>query len=1492
MSCFGFRIYVLSLFFLILFPSLHILPASATAFEFDYGPISHINLDAINDHLTYLSKLGSRLTGYPGADEAAEYIHGKFVECGLLNVTYQSFNVTVPIDHGANLTILSPKDANPQAIDLYPFWPNLVAPVKTPPGGLIGQLIYVGDGSLQEFEDKPIEGNIVLMNFNTQYRWINAAKLGAKAVVFIEPEDTVKEQARMKILDTIPFNFPRLLARTENAKMLVHLLEEENVTVRLESDMRWEVREGRNIIGYVKGNMYPDLYILYTSHYDSFGYVPSLAPGAQTASGVASLLEMAKFFGANPAKYSIIFIAFSGTYQNLAGSTKYVDEKLRMNFDTFGKKAVLQLNLDLNTYTDILAGMTVGFNWATIENIAPWARYIISYEQELRADIENKLKKKFSVEEVGFVTSAYAERPVFPSLSGNFFAPLDHEPLMILQGPGISWMTARAHNAYWGTWLDTLERINLENLKTQLEYLYPLFYAIANTENLRPDYVPEWAPTYGSEGRWDDITVQLAEFQEGWYKPVPNALLALGTLTWGDHVFGFRFGPGYVIYKSDENGRVTLCGVPQKSRGGVYSITGYVVDPDTGNVVYAPDFGKHWFAGYITPNAGKEGTNTVLIMQPKFQDLGVLTLFKCGSIVVFDFDDPYHSNAPIISSTFSLNDIRSHNEPDSWGLVAWRHGGTAVTVSMFFAPINTPVEILFNRGRFPLGLLLNTTEENAQGTGYILKEYGSQTILPNTPLRIAIEVYRLNEARVSKLASSKINIESVRIHRQVEELIKNAQTLLNQEKYAQSYAYAAEAWRLSRDVYVDVRLSQENAVLTVPFFAFLIVPFVFFFERLTFTSVGLKRLLTLLGVYIVLFLILWFLHPGFSLASDVMMVMLVAVVIILSLPILGIIFNGFVDLAKSLRKKVMGAHFYEVGYGSSLLISFEAGVRYMKKRKFRTFFILLSLTIITGGFIPFLSLSTITFTKFTPAEAAPLYNGILMRHEKWGRQFMGGWSAAAQGSISVGERVIQQIEGKYGNLVTVIPRAWLYYPSNPIQPMMLISRDGRTFPIYSILGLTAKEAEMTHVDDTLTDGRWFMENESKYACIIGKETASLLGIDSLPATVSFQGLNLAVVGIVDDSSFRELKDLDGEELTPITRRVANPNMDIHHPMSEVIIVPYQSAMDLGGWIMSVVIKVDDESQIQSVAQDLFNRFQISTYAGFDRYIINYSRGTTFEFLGWMDKILPLVLAALTILNVMLGSVYERKKDMETFSVVGLNPFQIALLFFYEATIYAVLGSVFGYLLSLAAIVGGTYLMPSIFVVPLNYASALIINALGICMIATISSVIYPMFRSAKIVTPSLERKWKPPTRPAGDMWDVPLPFICETDTEANGILTYLHEFFQAHRSEEAESFYVKDVRMEREEIPDRIMKILTVAGTVVAPYEMGVSQDVKIIDSKELETGRHDFRLHITRTGGELDSWQTLNMVFIDHVRKQMLLWRSLRGEERRKYEERGVEIQ
>jgi hypothetical protein len=86
-----------------------------------------------------------------------------------------------------------------------------------------------------------------------------------------------------------------------------------------------------NICGYVPGKDFPDSFLFITAHYDHLGGMGSgtYFPGANdNASGVSLLLNLARYYGEHPQRYSIGFILFAGEEIGLLGSAYFTEHPL------------------------------------------------------------------------------------------------------------------------------------------------------------------------------------------------------------------------------------------------------------------------------------------------------------------------------------------------------------------------------------------------------------------------------------------------------------------------------------------------------------------------------------------------------------------------------------------------------------------------------------------------------------------------------------------------------------------------------------------------------------------------------------------------------------------------------------------------------------------------------------------------------------------------------------------------------------------------------------------------------------------------------------------------------------------------------------------------------------------------------------------------------------------------------------------------------------
>ena len=105
--------------------------------------------------------------------------------------------------------------------------------------------------------------------------------------------------------------------------------------------------ETQNIVGYIKGSVKPDSFIVVTAHYDHLGKMgkETYFPGANdNASGIAMTLNLANYYSKNQPKYSMVFICLSAEEIGLYGAKEFTEnpliklEKIKflVNFDLAG----------------------------------------------------------------------------------------------------------------------------------------------------------------------------------------------------------------------------------------------------------------------------------------------------------------------------------------------------------------------------------------------------------------------------------------------------------------------------------------------------------------------------------------------------------------------------------------------------------------------------------------------------------------------------------------------------------------------------------------------------------------------------------------------------------------------------------------------------------------------------------------------------------------------------------------------------------------------------------------------------------------------------------------------------------------------------------------------------------------------------------------------------------------------------------------------------
>jgi len=174
------------------------------------------------------------------------------------------------------------------------------------------------------------------------------------------------------------------------------------------------------------------------------------------------------------------------------------------------------------------------------------------------------------------------------------------------------------------------------------------------------------------------------------------------------------------------------------------------------------------------------------------------------------------------------------------------------------------------------------------------------------------------------------------------------------------------------------------------------------------------------------------------------------------------------------------------------------------------------------------------------------------------------------------------------------------------------------------------------------------------------------------------------------------------------------------------------------------------------------------------------------------------------------------------------------------------------------------------------------------MLVVILSTIYPARKAAQMAVPDVARRWKLPT-PDGDKWQFDFPFTVG-GSDVFGLSVFLTEYFASHEGESMGTFYTNGATFGHFET--ELGEAYSIETHIwLAPYDLGVSQTVRF---EARPTGEHNFyalTVGIGRISGDAASWVRVNQGFVNGLRKQFLIWRTVAPEDRDTFKQKGLKM-
>ncbi len=1447
--------------------------------------LDQLNAEAVLEHAYTLSTLGSRVTGYRGYYASVSYIAGQLSSLGL-NPEYRNFTLLVPVDGGSRIRI-------PEAgaeIEAYALWPNGHVGVWDC-SNLSGKLVYVGEGKLEDFDGKDVEGAIVVMDFRSGDNWRYAAKFGARAVVFVGSGEADRYEAYSKFEWYAFYPFVRLYVEGEGAERLVECALRGYAAV-IDSRISLKAVEASNLLVKIPGRR-QDEAVLVIASIDSWSVVPALAQSVHDALNVGFLLELAKVATRARLERSLWVAFLSGRWQGLAGARRMADSFASDPDLTSGRNVVWYVvGVD---FSDDFPGVSLVYvgHFYRAGRALLTAKY--SWVQELVTGRLNDLvyaylsQRKLLPEnlagayrELGLIRDVdLVEGPDW-SWTGTMATPylLDTEPFVVANMAGFTIRTQFSFRNWEG--VPGTSPVRWSYVAPQLYQAAALILQMLAAEEVRLSRSASIPTRFTGLGGgaagvllWGLVSfrVSVASFNlsTGWYTPVPGAIVRAWSYP---HTYPFACA----LEGTGPDGTAEIAGL---SPQGVNYWLIEAVKVEEGSV-YVVDHGVYG----VPPAALVVGAlqDPMPVFVPVFKG-GVIVLFDVISPRLFRtgaMDDPRAGGVRVwynFGGEVKVYDIWTKAEPMHWS----SYLAPQYDVAMVAAPVGSRIVVSAKPENpslepRPLILLTNSTEQEPEGLGVQVKP--GFTLIATPTLAYSLDTFRVAQSRYSQLKSKGVRRLSAEAYeKHASWYISAALNATKERRYSEAYRYSLLALSFSARYYAEeVMPLYDETARTAVLMLFIVLPSAYLLERLLVHSEGLKRVLAVAGVGAAALLLFTLVHPAMTVLANSAMSVLGTSLLMIALLVLAVFSSETSHALRSYAASKLGFHEFRREEISAALISVSTALENMRKRPLRSVLTLMSIVAVAVAVVSLTSTSPTVLTSASVVHRPAAYEGLAVR-----RGF-----GVLQEVLSV--KTVEALKGLAG--LASVPRVWLYPVSvNKLGPYGLVVGKSGYIAVQAVLGLNPLEADKV-LSRAVVNGSAFHPRHV-YACLLTTKQARSLGV-TVGDEIEYSGLKLSVAGILSEEVLQGLPgDPDGYPYVPLDPTYSPTLYGFAvgggqirpSPLAweRVLVVTDALALKLGGFVNSVGVLT--ENSTFDAMMDLARRACYALDAG----VSIHSNGTSvavsrvfgYALFGWEFVIPLLALGSVSVVVTLLAAVYERSREMLVFSALGLSPRGAALMFTAEFLVYGLLGAFIGYVLGWALswqfISMG--LLPETYV--FNYASAAVILALVAVVSVCLSSAAYPALKASRLITPSLERAWKPPTKPRGDSWEVVFPLRLASRGEALGLLEYLREYYEGAGS------YKPSFRVVSIEGVDASSLELR-ARVLVAPVESGTEQAVSI---RVIEQPGKRYIVGVTAKllGGSRVTWHSSAPYFFDDMRKQLLLWTSLAGEEKAKYISRAA---
>ena len=759
----------------------------------------------------------------------------------------------------------------------------------------------------------------------------------------------------------------------------------------------------------------------------------------------------------------------------------------------------------------------------------------------------------------------------------------------------------------------------------------------------------------------------------------------------------------------------------------------------------------------------------------------------------------------------------------------------------------------------------------------------------------ANDAYLLNEMRLRTLRERNIVRDDLEeLHADAKDHIDEAAKLTAQKHWSAARAHQVFATCIENRIYRPLRGVTEDLVQAVVVLLLLNIPFAFAMERLVFgfTSIY-KQLMGFCGFFLATFLVLFFTHPAFSLASAPIIIFLAFVIILLSVITAALMMGKIKFEIRAMQGLASTVHGIEKD-SSTTMSAILIGISGMRNRPLKTF--LTSITVVL------LTFTILVFASFTSQQG--VVESYLGRGTGENRIELHRLSF-----LDIDKTLTQSIELLYQDKFDVFRRGGIFRVptrsgdtgSTPLLPerVLYLPRTQKAATVNAVMGLDPGEFTRSEGLRKVIPafGKGDFANSPLYLPTIISEKLGAVPGDE----IRLNGVKFTYAGPFDSAALQNMSTLDDLRVLPpdfqstmsnggraatssasATQFEEMSSGSFEWFSSEMIALARMSDIDEAFPSVNIINFItmypkNDTIELEKESHSLACAFQgaIHVKSGEGTRRMFFTKAV--EGSGFSDVVVPLLLGGLIIFSSLMGSIVDREREIFTYSALGLSPPNVGALFFAESAVYSVIGGMGGYLLSqviakVFSVLGrlGVMTPPE-----MNFSSLTSVSTILIVMAVVMLSTIVPALRASRSANPGVARKWKMPS-PDGDLMKFVFPFTV-SEVDFAGILSFIREHFSNHSDATLGSFAAKDVKL---------FKLLGAKGgedaigieanVSLAPFDLGIFQKFRMYSSEFEIKGIDEVVVELHRIGGTPTSWVRSNRAFADELRKQFLLWRSL----------------